>query len=77
MVRMRRKDAPDIQPEQWQPYQRFVSDCLSAEQRQAHLTGRQAAAALREAGPWIRSGTMLYVQWLCLFRWWYRLWMKE
>lgn len=71
MLHLRRKETPDVSPEHWKHYERFVSGCLSRGMAK-HLTKGQVAAAIKHLGPQdSRSGTMLYVQWLCLFRCWF------
>lgn len=71
MLHLRRKSAPDVPPAQWRQYERFVSGCLSKGGPAKRLSKGRIAAALKQSGPADgRSGTMLYVQWLCLFRCW-------
>lgn len=70
MLHLKRKHPSDIPPGQWRQYERFVAGCLSSG-LDKRLTKRQMAAALKHCGPQDkRSGTLLYVQWLCLFRCW-------
>ena len=73
LVHLAKRISPDIPFEQQKSFIRFVKRGLKYGIN-CELTKRQAAAALRLAGlPGIKqSGTMLYVQWLCLFRCYYR-----
>lgn len=71
MLHLKLKPVPDIAPAQWGHYQRFVGRCFSGAAAGIPFTKRQIRAALRASGPEdARSGTMRYVQWLCLFRCW-------
>lgn len=74
MLELRRKPSPDISRGERRKFAAFVERGLRFGVS-ALLTRRQVAAALRAAGlPQIeRSANMLYVQWLCLFRFWRRL----
>lgn len=70
MVYLKRKEKADIPPDRWRDYEHFVADCLSSG-LERRLTRRQMKAALNHEGAQDkRSGIMLYVQWLCLFRYW-------
>ncbi|HIZ19544.1 MAG TPA: methyltransferase domain-containing protein [Firmicutes bacterium] len=72
MLHLSRRDDPDLTPGE----RRAFSDFIDHVQRygltgaRGPLTKKQAATALRLAGlpPLKPSGTMQYVQWLCLFR---------
>lgn len=68
------KAVPDIAPSQFKDFSYFVQYGLQNGLfgSQALLSKRQIATALRLAGlPQIeRSGDILYIQWLCLFRCW-------
>ena len=77
MLHLLRKEKPDISFHQRKDYAFFLRACLQHGfgGRGSLLSLRQANMALRNAGlPEIykQSKTMLYVQWLCLFRWWFR-----
>ena len=77
MLHLRRKSAPDVPPAQWRQYERFVSGCLAKGGPAKRLSKGRIAAALKQSGPADgRSGTTLYVQWLCLFRCWLRMYGK-
>lgn len=69
-----RKPEPDLPLQQRAAFSTFIS---KVKQQGIHtlLTKKQISMALRLAGlpPIERSGTILYVQWLCLFRCWMRL----
>lgn len=74
LLELRRKENPDIQPTQRNIFYKFVSHGLryGLFGSRALLTKKQIAMTLRSAGlpPIERSGDILYVQWLCLFRCW-------
>ena len=69
LLHLIQKTQPDIPKAQQKSFADFVEKSLRHGVN-SQLTKRQIAAALRAAGlPHIQeSGTMLYVQWLCLFR---------
>lgn len=75
LLHLKKKAQPDVLPAQWRNYEHFVSNVLrnrGAELRRI-LTKKQLSRALREAG--ISNFTfdeILYVQWLCLFRCYYK-----
>lgn len=75
LLHFHRKLQPDIMRMQRRAYNEFIRYTLKygLYGKKAVLTPRQISNALRLAGlPLIeRSGTMLYVQWLCLFRYYY------
>lgn len=77
LLELKRKSVPDIPPARRGDFRAFVSHGLRYGLRGSHalLTNRQTAAALRFAGlpPIERTGEVLYIQWLCLFRYWARL----
>jgi len=72
LVHFSHKRQPDVPPEHWRGYKRFVERGLTCGVcgNQRLLTKKQAVRALKAAGypPDIRNDLMLYVQWLCLFR---------
>ncbi len=72
LLHITRKQQPDIRLQEQRAYQEFISHSLryGLYGQRALLTSRQISQALRFANlPQIeRSGTVLYVQWLCLFR---------
>lgn len=77
LLELRRRPRPDLPFAQRREFAGFVARCqkYGFSHARSLLTRRQAAAALRQAGlPSIeRSGDVLYVQWLCLFRYWKQL----
>lgn len=74
LVHFSRREEPDIKVREHKEYARFVRQGIQRGVRH-FLTKRQIDTALRrESLPEIgQSETMLYVQWLCLFRCWRRL----
>ena len=76
LVHFSRKQQPDIQPEQWKQYERFVHHGLQYGfwGGKSLLSKKQVSRALQSAGypPEYQDGLLLYVQWLCLFRCWQR-----
>lgn len=74
LLELMHREIPDISPAQRQDFQAFVSHSLryGLFGPRALLTKKQIATALRLAGlPAVkRTGEVLYVQWLCLFRCW-------
>lgn len=71
---LHKKQPPDLPLNQRKSFSRFVR-CAREKGLRTLLTKRQIAAALRacpEAPADMRDGNLLYVQWLCLFRWWAR-----
>lgn len=72
LFHLKRKAEPDISPQDRKSFNRFVARCLSRPNGiSTVLTKKQISTAFKMAGlpgeiP--RSGVMLYVQWLCLFR---------
>ena len=75
LLHLNKKAQPDVSPVQWLAYERFVSAGLrsnGAELRRM-FTKKQLSRSFREAGiHGYASGEMLYVQWLCLFRCYYK-----
>jgi 23S rRNA (adenine-N6)-dimethyltransferase len=69
LLRLTRKAQPDVPARLKRDYMRFVERGLRYG-ADSMLTKKQATAALRRAGlgDIHASATMLYVQWLCLFR---------
>lgn len=71
MLYLKRKAVPDVSPRHWKAYEGFLSRCFVKGELRSCLTKRQIVLALK---PWTpedsRSGTLKYVQWLCLFRCW-------
>lgn len=74
LLHFRKKEQPDIPVVQRNEYRKFVESGMQYGIRRL-LTKRQITAALRAGKlPSIQqSKTMLYVQWLCLFRYYRRL----
>lgn len=74
LLELRRKSKPDVSPRQREDFAFFLKYSLQYGLfgSQALLSKRQISTALRLAGlPQIeRSGDILYIQWLCLFRCW-------
>ena len=74
LLELRRSPHPDLSLAQRREFADFIARCqkYGFSHPCSLLTRRQAATALRQAGlPQIeRSGNTLYVQWLCLFRYW-------
>ncbi|MCL2351130.1 MAG: 23S ribosomal RNA methyltransferase Erm [Firmicutes bacterium] len=71
LLHLKRKERPDVPFGLRREYERFLTLALrnNGLGLSRILTKRQIAAALREAGERdARSGEILYVQWLCLFR---------
>ncbi|MBQ2668245.1 MAG: 23S ribosomal RNA methyltransferase Erm [Clostridia bacterium] len=71
LIEFIRKPKPDLPSTQKKAFAQFIK---KAKQQgiETLLTKKQISIALRMAGlpPVERSGTILYVQWLCLFRCW-------
>lgn len=76
MLELKRRETPDIPPEQRRDFSVFLSHSLryGLYGPRALLSKKQIATALRLAGlnPIKPSGEVLYIQWLCLFRCWHR-----
>ena len=75
LLHLKKKAQPDVSPSQWRAYERFVSAGLrnnGADLRRI-FTKKQLSRAFRDAGICdIAPGELLYVQWLCLFRCYYK-----
>ncbi len=75
LLHLKKKAQPDVLPTEWRDYKYFVSNALRnncAELRRM-FTKRQLCRAIREAGiSDFTSGEILYVQWLCFFRCYYK-----
>ena len=76
LMEFQKKEVPDILPEQRKVYADFLAYHFryGLWSSRSLLTRKQIATALKQEGlPKIKpSDTMLYVQWLCLFRCWVR-----
>lgn len=74
LLELQRKETPDIHPSQKREFSVFLSHSLQYGLfgSRALLTKKQIVTALKRAGlpPIERSGDILYIQWLCLFRCW-------
>lgn len=70
------KTIPDLDRKEFGDFRRFIEHSMKygIGGKRGLLTDRQAAAALRQAGlPHAHEdGVTLYIQWLCLFRYWRR-----
>lgn len=75
LFHLKKKAQPDVLPAQWRDYEHFVSNALrnhGAELRRM-FTKKQLSRAFREAGiSDFTTSEILYVQWLCLFRCYYK-----
>lgn len=73
LVHFKRKETPDLNRNECEAFGRFVEHVMKYGVcgKNGLLTKRQVTAALKQAGlPHAHEdGLMLYVQWLCLFRW--------
>ena len=71
LLQLSKKKPPDIPTAQQKSFDHFVGKCLRYG-LYSQLTKRQVSTALKRAElPLIpESGTILYIQWLCLFRCW-------
>lgn len=75
LLHLKKKAQPDVSPTQWRDYRHFVSNGLLAHGAELRrmFTKKQLTRAFREAGiSDFASGEILYVQWLCLFRCYYK-----
>ena len=76
LLHMKKKKQPDIKREEKAAYLNFIRHTIKYGfyGKKSLLTSRQISQALRFAGlPQIeRSGMILYVQWLCLFRYFFK-----
>ena len=72
-----RKAVPDLDKKEYAAFRRFVAHSMKYGLcgRKGLLTERQVSVALKQAGlPHAhKDGVTLYIQWLCLFRCWRRL----
>lgn len=77
LLELRRRPQPDLPLSQRREFADFTARCrkYGFSRARSLLTRRQVTDALRRAGlpPIERSGNTLYVQWLCLFRYWRQL----
>lgn len=77
LVHFSRKKMPDLNAEECRAFGRFIRHSLKYGLcgGQGLLTRRQVAVALKQAGlPLIQeNGATLYIQWLCLFRYYLQL----
>jgi 23S rRNA (adenine-N6)-dimethyltransferase len=70
LLHLKKKSQPDIPPNQWFAYEQFVSKALKYGFR-CLFSSKQRARAFRQAGVPnndVTPAEILYVQWLCLFR---------
>ena len=70
LLHLKKKAPPDVEPCDRRLYIRFIRESAGGAGIAKLLTKKQISTALK-AGAFpcdITSGTMLYVQWLCLFR---------
>ena len=74
LLELKRKAVPDIQPSERRDFAAFLTHSFRYGLFGFHalLTKKQISTALRlsDLPPVERSGDILYVQWLCLFRCW-------
>ena len=74
LLELRCSPCPDLPLAQRREFAAFAAHCqkYGFSHPRSLLTRRQVAVALRQANlpPIERSGNTLYVQWLCLFRYW-------
>ncbi len=72
LIHFSRKSVPDLDREQYREFQKFVEQSMKYGMtgKGGPLTKRQVSAALRQAGlnKAHEDGVTLYIQWLCLFR---------
>ncbi|MCH5260999.1 MAG: 23S ribosomal RNA methyltransferase Erm [Lachnospiraceae bacterium] len=73
LIHFSRKAVPDLNKKERYAFKRFVEHCMKYGicGKCGLLTKRQVSAALKRAGlPDLpENGATLYIQWLCLFRW--------
>lgn len=75
LLHLKKKAQPDLSPAQWRDYKYFVSNALrnNGAELWRMFTKKQLRRAFREAGiSDFTSGEVLYVQWLCFFRCYYK-----
>ncbi len=72
LIHFSRKSVPDLDREQYREFQKFVEQSMKYGMtgKGGPLTKRQVSAALKQAGlnKAHEDGVTLYIQWLCLFR---------
>ena len=73
LLHFSRKAVPDLNKNECYAFKRFVEHCMKygIYGKKGLLTRRQVSVALKQAGlPDLpENGATLYIQWLCLFRW--------
>lgn len=73
LIHFSRKAVPDLNKNECYGFKRFVEHCMKygIYGKNGLLTKRQVVMALKRAGlPCLpENGATLYIQWLCLFRW--------
>ncbi len=71
LVYFSRKVNPDLSRKEFTAFQSFVSHSMKYGfgRKESLLTRRQVSTALKQAGLPQLDGVTLYIQWLCLFRW--------
>ncbi len=76
LVHFAKRAAPDLTRDEYHAFQKFVEQSMKYGicGKGGPLTRRQVAVALKQAGlPHAHEdGVTLYIQWLCLFRWYQR-----
>ncbi|MCM1038640.1 MAG: rRNA adenine N(6)-methyltransferase family protein [Roseburia sp.] len=77
LLHFSQKKIPDVEKEHYPAYRRFIEHSLKYGfyGKQGLLTKKQVSTALKQAGIPLayEDGVMLYVQWLCLFRYYQRI----
>lgn len=77
LIHFSRKAVPDLNKKERYAFKRFVEHCLKYGicGKNGLLTKRQVSVALKRAclPDLPENGATLYIQWLCLFRWYQRL----
>lgn len=72
LIHFSRKGVPDLDRGQYQEFQKFIEQSMKygLTGKGGPLTKRQVSAALKQAGLYKEheDGVTLYIQWLCLFR---------
>lgn len=80
LLHFSRKQTPDLEKADYLSFKKFIDHSMRYGicGKQGLLTKRQMAAALKQAGlpPAYEDGVTLYIQWLCLFRCYHRLYKK-
>lgn len=73
LIHFSKKTVPDLNKNECYGFKRFVEHCMKygIYGKNGLLTKRQVSVALKQAGlPDLpENGATLYIQWLCLFRW--------